>query len=566
MQTFLLAVTLLLMLVGCSSEKSFDPGAYMSRHNINSPADLTKNHENALFANIPAESRPVVLEKINAITEEAKIYYRDYYQAKALEEQPSQAEHPLDEKMINDSVNREWWQNVRLASQAMSEYPLVHDPKKRAEYWEQSLKDLCFCLDDRLELYRELAEKKNFSPFLRQLTEEQKTRLKEGLPLFDNPHLGVATSYNLESALTSRECRHNPAQAYMLELRNAEIDALRVTDTPELDALNLTVGDLERWDGSTSLMPLARIIAAHAADLPWQWDRPFVRPVGFGNTPSLPEDVPENIDRLVFVGILGEEPEDRVGIAVRTPPEPTAETLTQKPDTKYINNWQFTKTHGAIVSVIDGSRDLALVSRMPSEDERTLLKQQGVELEFYPFAKDAFVFIENRHNPVRDLTIDQARGIFSGKITKWKKVGGYGGVVILPFVRNRNSGSEELMRELVMKNTPVKKDLRSQLVYSMEGLFDFIEKINHGIGYTILYFDRYMICSPFTRTIRINGVEPTPETVADGSYPLIYECVAVVRKDGPGKAKAVAEWLTGEEGTRVIRESGYVQVKAIAEK
>ena len=559
MRTFLLAVTLMVMSVGCSGP--FDPGAYMSRHNIESAADLTKNHENALFANVPAESRPVVLEKINAITEEAKIYYRDYYQAKALEEQPSQTEYPLDEKIINDSVNREWWQNVRLASQAMSEYPLVHDPKKRAEYWEQSFKDLCFCLDDRLERVKQ----KKWGPFLQQLTDEQKTRLKNGLPLFDNPYLGVATPYNLESALTSRECRHNPAQAYMLELRNTEIDALRVADTPELDAINLTVGDLERWDGSTSLMPLARILAAHAADLPWQWDRPFVRPVGFGNTPSPPVDVPENIDRLVFVGILGEEPEDRVGIAVRTPPEPTAETLTQKPDTKYINGWQFTKTHGAIVSVIDGSRDLALVSRMPSEDELALLKQQGVELEFYPFAKDAFVFIENRHNPVRDLTIDQARGIFSGKITKWKKVGGYGGVVILPFVRNRNSGSEELMRELVMKNTSVKEDLRAQLVHSMEGLFDFIEKINHGIGYTILYFDRYMVCSPFTRTIRINGVEPTPETVADGSYPLIYECVAVVRKAGPDKAKAVAKWLTSEEGTRVIRESGYVPVKAIAE-
>ena len=39
-------------------------------------------------------------------------------------------------------------------------------------------------------------------------------------------------------------------------------------------------------------------------------------------------------------------------------------------------------------------------------------------------ASDAFVFIVNKNNPVSDITIDQIRGIYSGKITNWKELGG----------------------------------------------------------------------------------------------------------------------------------------------
>jgi len=37
----------------------------------------------------------------------------------------------------------------------------------------------------------------------------------------------------------------------------------------------------------------------------------------------------------------------------------------------------------------------------------------------------------------------------------------------------------------------------------------------------------------------------------------LYECVAVTRKDGPPRAKALVDWLVSEEGQAVIRETGY---------
>ncbi|MCL2347666.1 MAG: substrate-binding domain-containing protein [Planctomycetaceae bacterium] len=599
---FLLCFTIvfsgIVFLGGCSS-RPFDPSEYMRKHDIKCAADMNEEHWNKLLANVPKDSRQDVIERLDKIHQAADDFDRAYQQAEDVVCQLGLEQHPLH--YAPDNGDGEWQFALRQASEAMSNYPVVFDAAKKAEYWKESTENLFLCLDDRIAQFHKLVEQENAeslrlqsldktatpeeqrhrkmrrTPFLRQLTEEQKERLRNGEPLFKNPYLGVATNHDAESVVVSRWSLHNPAQVYLFELRNEELASKRVLATPELEALDLTVGDLLRWDGSTSLKPPATIMAAHIAHLPlewggsvpWEWDGAMARPLGFAEEPYPIPEISKKIPKdAVF---LSREESEEVSESLRSgvkpawmahvsepPTMPTIENPDAKPDTEFLNQWKFSQTHQAYVNLIEGTRDLMFATRIPSEDEIALAKQKNVELELHPFAKDAFVFIANRNNPVRDLTLEQVRDIFSGKITQWKKVGGYGGT-ILPFLRNRNSGSEELMRELVMKDQPVKEGLY-QVVMSMEGVYDLLEKAEaiHGIGYTILYFDRYMVRSPFTRTIRINGIEPTPQTVADGTYPLLYECVAVVRKDGPEKAKAIARWLSSEEGVKVVRESGYV--------
>ena len=52
------------------------------------------------------------------------------------------------------------------------------------------------------------------------------------------------------------------------------------------------------------------------------------------------------------------------------------------------------------------------------------LKAANVQLEQKPIGVDALVFIVNEDNPVTDLTQQQLRDIYAGKITNWKDVGG----------------------------------------------------------------------------------------------------------------------------------------------
>ncbi|GFE61841.1 substrate-binding domain-containing protein [Geobacter sp. AOG2] len=59
-----------------------------------------------------------------------------------------------------------------------------------------------------------------------------------------------------------------------------------------------------------------------------------------------------------------------------------------------------------------------------------LMKHEGVEIEdpavFHPvtIGKDHIVVVTNKENPVKKLSADQLRGIFSGEIENWNQVGG----------------------------------------------------------------------------------------------------------------------------------------------
>ncbi|MHB8129973.1 MAG: hypothetical protein ACYDEX_13325, partial [Mobilitalea sp.] len=62
--------------------------------------------------------------------------------------------------------------------------------------------------------------------------------------------------------------------------------------------------------------------------------------------------------------------------------------------------------------------------------------------------------------------------------------------------------------------------------------------------------------------MKVNGIEPTLQTIYDNSYPYINEFYAVVRKDEPADSNAhkIFDWLTGEDGQTLVKDLGYVPV------
>src|SRR5215471_6945967 len=57
-------------------------------------------------------------------------------------------------------------------------------------------------------------------------------------------------------------------------------------------------------------------------------------------------------------------------------------------------------------------------------DKRSLLERFGSPPQEIPIGIEGVLVILNKSNPVTDLSLDQVRGIFTGKITNWKEVGG----------------------------------------------------------------------------------------------------------------------------------------------
>ena len=218
-------------------------------------------------------------------------------------------------------------------------------------------------------------------------------------------------------------------------------------------------------------------------------------------------------------------------------------------------------THGSFVSLIDGDNDIIITARGISRDEQTYANEKGVSLLSYPVAKDAFVFLVNPKNPIRNLSNEQVIKIYTGEIRNWKEVGG-NDAMINPYIRNPNSGSQEKMETIVMKDHQM-IDWPEMVGYVMLSPYYQLEQDENGIAYTPFYYYDTIVNDDRTEVIGINGVTPDKSTIENNSYPYVTEVMASVRADvdkGSTAYQLFYRLATGQHND-IVQESGYIICK-----
>lgn len=83
---------------------------------------------------------------------------------------------------------------------------------------------------------------------------------------------------------------------------------------------------------------------------------------------------------------------------------------------------QYKNTIRGFEAVVNGETDI-FFSAMPSAEQQEYAADKGVELQYIPIGKEAFIFFVNTNNPVEDLSVEQIRKIYSGEYKNWKAVG-----------------------------------------------------------------------------------------------------------------------------------------------
>ena len=223
---------------------------------------------------------------------------------------------------------------------------------------------------------------------------------------------------------------------------------------------------------------------------------------------------------------------------------------------KLLNN----NTHASFLNLIRGEKDVSLIvtARGISRDEQQEATERGVELISRPVARDAFVFIVNRNNPVQNLTIEQMKKIYLGEITNWKEVGG-NDAPIHPYVREANSGSQEKMETIVMDGLDM-PSWDTMILYGMSAPYITLKNDVDGICYTPYYYYKFIARDEHILAISLDGIEPSAATIADGTYPYVTEVMASVRSDVDRSSTAYQlfyELATGRHDA-IVTESGYI--------
>jgi phosphate transport system substrate-binding protein len=218
-------------------------------------------------------------------------------------------------------------------------------------------------------------------------------------------------------------------------------------------------------------------------------------------------------------------------------------------------------THNAYLNLISGQADLIFVARPPSADELEAAAALDVELITKAIALDAFVFILNIENPIDTLDLQQIQEIYMGRISDWDEVGSWD-AAINPYQRNDNSGSQELMKALVMKDLPM-IIAPEMMLPSMMAPINAISSDPNGIGYSVYYYEQFMAPNQELKLCGVDGVIPNFENIQTRTYPFTTEVYAVIRTDLSTESVAyrLRDWVLSTEGQAIVAESGYVPLK-----
>ncbi|HBW34968.1 substrate-binding domain-containing protein [Desulfosporosinus sp. BICA1-9] len=221
------------------------------------------------------------------------------------------------------------------------------------------------------------------------------------------------------------------------------------------------------------------------------------------------------------------------------------------------------KTGTAYERLIAGQTDIIFVAE-PSKAHVEEIKAKGDEFVLTPIGSEAFVFFTNSKNPVENLTIKQIQDIYSGKITRWKEVGGQWNK-ILPYQRPENSGSQTVMQNKVMKGITMLEQTKETYAGGMGEIISQVasyKNAKNSIGYSFMYYSTEMIKNNQIKYLAIDGIKPTPETVRNKTYPFTVPVYAVSLKSNKKEnVSRFLDWILSEEGQSLIEKTGYVPAK-----
>jgi phosphate transport system substrate-binding protein len=200
--------------------------------------------------------------------------------------------------------------------------------------------------------------------------------------------------------------------------------------------------------------------------------------------------------------------------------------------------------------------DLANASRKIKPAEiAACVKAFGKRPTEYKVALDGLSVYVNEGNPIKELSIDQLDGIFTGRIKNWKEVGGNDGPIII-YSRENSSGTYEFFKENVLKG----KDFaaRAQTMQGTSVLLQAVAKEKNGIGYGGAAYGAGAKHIKVKKNDASAAVEPTEETVLNQSYPIWrYLYVYVNPELDKGEVAKYLGWIRGDEGQKLVKDVGY---------
>ena len=217
-----------------------------------------------------------------------------------------------------------------------------------------------------------------------------------------------------------------------------------------------------------------------------------------------------------------------------------------------------------IAALINGGTDICQASRDMKEQEYKQAEASGRKAYRVSVTLDGIAVFLNNENPVKELSLAQLKGIYTGSITNWKEVGGVSHVIIL-YGRENSSGTYSFFKEHVLKNEDYAE--QTQTLPGTAAVVNAVSKDKYGIGYGGLAWASGVKFADVKKTDTSKAIAPSNETVSNGTYPISRELYWFFSGAPTGELKKLVNWALSPEGQKLAGEVDYVPLpKEMVEK
>src|SRR4030067_1905610 len=206
-----------------------------------------------------------------------------------------------------------------------------------------------------------------------------------------------------------------------------------------------------------------------------------------------------------------------------------------------------------IKALIDGTTNIATSSREAKDKEIASGKEKCVSLTAHKVALDGIVPIVHPSMKIGNISLEQLRDIYNGKIKTWKELGGSDRPISV-VSRDTSSGTYEVWEEKVLKGDKVRPD--ALLVASSGQAIQTVAQNRYAIGYIgIGYIDKSI------KTVKVNGKAVTGQSVRDGSWPIARPLFMYTNGKPAGTIAKFIDFMLSKDGQQIVNEVKYVSIK-----
>lgn len=203
-----------------------------------------------------------------------------------------------------------------------------------------------------------------------------------------------------------------------------------------------------------------------------------------------------------------------------------------------------------IKALIDGTTDIADSSRFIKDVEIKLAQEKSILPVPHRVAVDCIVPVVHPSNKLSDISLEQLKDIYTGKIHNWKMLGGPDKAIAI-ISRDTSSGTYEVWQKKVLHKEKVTP--RALLQASNGAVVQAVTYNKYAIGYVGIGYLNLQV-----KALTVNEIRATVDSARSGAYPISRPLFMFTNGWPEGETLNFLNFVLSPEGQKIVEQEGFV--------